>query len=165
MLCHKIVIPLTPKPKASVMLAKRKWVNPSAKGMRQTREIVQQALKEAQSLPIKGPVLCIVHFRVPVPAGVHSHVQRERRHCCPHWTRPDGDNFEKFLNDSLLKITWFDDSHIVWMLRSKSQTKEKVGSTVLYFQELDKGKPDYDVILTAIKNNIRIEDNDAIPNE
>jgi hypothetical protein len=49
------------------------------------------------------------------------------------------------------------------MLRSKTFTKEKVGSTVLYFQELSLGRPDYDAILEAIKNNIRIEDNDAIP--
>lgn len=152
----KITIPFTPRAKASVRRAGTNvFYNPSCKGMKKTREyVLQQA-----SIPflLKGPLLVIVHYRIPAPLGT---VQRKRdpQHNKPHNKRPDGDNLEKFLNDSLNGVVWTDDSQIAWLVRSKSLTKAKEGETILFVRELGDNIPDYCLILSEIQQHIRLPD-------
>ena len=70
--------------------------------------------------------------------------------------RPDGDNLEKFLNDSLNGILWEDDARIVWTLRSKSYTSDKEGYTVVFATELGPSAMDYDCILEHCREHIEI---------
>lgn len=71
--------------------------------------------------------------------------------------RPDGDNLEKYLNDSLNGLLWFDDSQIVWHVRSKLITSEKNGSTTIFVSELPTGKTDYPELMKIISENINFE--------
>lgn len=74
--------------------------------------------------------------------------------------KPDGDNLEKYLNDSLTGIVWRDDSQITWILRSKTVTAEKEGYTIFYAQEIDHAQPNYDELLLAIREHIYINKGD-----
>lgn len=74
--------------------------------------------------------------------------------------KPDGDNLEKYLNDSLSGIVWRDDAQITWILRSKTVTAEKEGYTIFYAQEIDQAQPDYDELLLAIREHIYINKGD-----
>jgi Holliday junction resolvase RusA-like endonuclease len=155
----KIRIPFTPKPKASVQKGKSGWYNPSYKSMNITKRYVKKALEGTEFELLKGPLLVIVHFRIPAPISQPSH-SREPRHLLPHLIRPDGDNLEKFLNDSLNGVVWADDSRIVWLLRSKTITKAKVGETIIHVKQLDNALPHYDAILSEIREHICICDED-----
>lgn len=53
---------------------------------------------------------------------------------------------------------WPDDAYISWMLRSKSWTQQKEGSTVLFVAELATGKINYKELLSYIEENINIGD-------
>lgn len=161
----KLIIPVTPKPKASVRLSARGGAyNPSATGMKLTRGLVQKFIQEnpekAQFLPLKGPLLAIVHYRIP--AALKTTVpRRKKQHLLPHVARPDGDNLEKFLNDALNGLVWTDDSRISWLLRSKSITSAKTGETVLYISEVGNTPPDYESIINQIIENIKIDELDS----
>lgn len=74
----------------------------------------------------------------------------------PHVKRPDGDNLEKYLNDSLNGVVWTDDSRIAWLLRSKTLTCAKEGATVLCVCEMKQAETDYGMILQCIEENLRI---------
>jgi hypothetical protein len=82
--------------------------------------------------------------------------KREAQNCLPHIKRPDGDNLEKFLNDSLTGVVWEDDARVSWILRSKTITSEKEGYTIFYAQEINDAGPDYHGILEAIREHIYI---------
>lgn len=71
--------------------------------------------------------------------------------------RPDGDNLEKYLNDSLNGLVWTDDARIAWLLRSKTITSAKEGETILCVCELKQAETDYGTILDCIEENVRIE--------
>lgn len=75
----------------------------------------------------------------------------------PHTKKPDGDNLEKFLNDSFNGTVWGDDAQLAWVLRSKSLTDAKEGRTVVFIRELENAAPDYDLLLSDIKENIRYD--------
>jgi Holliday junction resolvase RusA-like endonuclease len=75
-------------------------------------------------------------------------------HNSPHSYRPDGDNLEKFLNDSLNGVLWTDDANIAIMVRIKSYCKSKHGETVIYAKELPFGAINYDEITQIIKENM-----------
>ena len=77
-----------------------------------------------------------------------------KHHLHPHWVRPDGDNLEKFLNDTFTDLLWKDDAQIAWMLRSKSNTSNKTGRTVIHIEEIPYAKPDYSHILDIIRSHI-----------
>jgi Holliday junction resolvase RusA-like endonuclease len=146
----KITIPYTPKPKASVRLGRRGAYNPSSQGMALTRNYV------IQNLPIDfplmtGPLLVIAHFMIPVPLTVKG-TKRKSQHMLNHAKRPDGDNLEKFLNDSLNGVLWTDDSQIACILRTKTYTKEREGSTVLFVREL----PLFNADLAEIFNDLAV---------
>jgi hypothetical protein len=81
---------------------------------------------------------------------------RADNHDSPHWTRPDADNLEKFLNDSLNKVLWPDDACIAWTLRSKSWTEEREGYIKLYLRELGTGKNNYNLLVSDICQHIKI---------
>lgn len=151
----KITIPITPKAKASVRMGLHGSYNPSARGMEDLRKYVKSQLPDATFPLFRGPLLVIVHFRVPVPRSVPPR-RRNPQHMRPHTKRPDGDNLEKFLNDALNGVLWFDDSRIVWLLRSKTNTAAKVGETTIFVRELSDTPPDYAQILEDIKQNIQI---------
>lgn len=150
----KITIPYTPKAKGSWRMGRFGTYNPSQRGMNKTREFVKSLTPEHPF--ISGPILCIVHLRIPAPNYV-TYNKRKAQHLTPHIKKPDGDNLEKFLNDALNGIAWYDDSHIVWMVRSKTITQAKEGETIIYIQELPSTKPDYNLLLNAISQHIQIE--------
>ena len=155
----KVIIPITPKPKASVEMAKGRWYNPSARGMQQITNYVREKFLETRMPLLKGPILVIVHFVLPAPLSLPQR-KREQQNYRPHIKRPDGDNLEKFLNDSLTGVVWTDDACITWMLRSKTTTSEKEGFTIFYAQELEDDEPDYHGILQAIREHIYIHKGD-----
>lgn len=109
---------------------------------------------------MSGPLFVICHFLIPAPKAA-KHNRRKLLHNTPHFKKPDADNLEKFLNDSLRGIVWEDDSRIAWLLRSKSLTSDKVGSTVIFVREMTLGQPDYEQILSDIQEHIELE----APNE
>jgi hypothetical protein len=74
----------------------------------------------------------------------------------PHTSRPDGDNLDKFLFDALTGVCWKDDSQIVWLLRSKTRTKESVGETCLFVSQIPFLCPDYFDLKDIISKNIYI---------
>lgn len=152
----KVMIPYTPKPKASIRMSRGKAYNPSGRGMKLIATHVRKKLKGMPLL--KGPLLVIVHFVLPAPLS-HTEKRRALQNKKPHIKRPDGDNLEKFLNDSLTGIVWQDDAQIVWILRSKSITSNKSGYTIFYAQEIDDQEPKYNELIQAIKENIYIGDN------
>lgn len=96
-----------------------------------------------------GPLLVIVHFMIPVPLTVKG-TKRKSQHMLNHYKRPDGDNLEKFLNDSLNGVLWTDDSQIACIFRIKTYTKEREGSTTLFVREL----PLYNADPSEIFNDI-----------
>ena len=152
---YKIIIPYTPKAKASVRTGKNGWYNPTAKGMMKSASHVRSQLPEQVFPLMKGPVLAIVHYCMPAPLSL-TQWKRTLQHRLPHIKKPDGDNLEKFLNDALNGTLWDDDCKIAWLLRSKSITHEKEGKTIIYIEELSNSKPDYDAILKSIAQHIHI---------
>jgi Holliday junction resolvase RusA-like endonuclease len=151
-----VIIPFTPKAKASVRGKKGIFYNPSAKGMNRVQKFVSQQMEIQNVQMLKGPLLVIVHHQIPAPL---SHPERKRRqlHGFPHTKRPDGDNMEKFLNDALNGVLWPDDCKLAWVLRSKSMTNAKEGQTVLFVRELENTTPDYALILADIKEHICLQ--------
>ncbi len=156
MKCLKITIPYTPKAKASVRTGKYGHYNPSQKGMKLTTDYVKNNLPE-QTEPLKGPLLVIVHYKIPAPLGL-SGKRRKLQRYLPHLKKPDGDNLEKFLNDALSGVIWADDAQIVWLLRSKSLTDEKIGCTEIFVRELGHTEPNYEQIIDDIKQHISLGD-------
>lgn len=64
--------------------------------------------------------------------------------------KPDADNLEKFLNDSLKGLIWKDDAQISWLLRSKTYVDDPVGSVYLKVIEL----PDEPANITEITKHL-----------
>lgn len=124
--------------------------------MLKTREYVREALKDIDFTILRGPLLVVVHYRLPAPLSFPQH-KRRKQHLFPHAKRPDGDNLDKFLNDSLSGLIWVDDAQISWMVRSKSLTHAKEGETVIFVRELNNALPNYEVILSEINQHIEIE--------
>lgn len=143
---YKITIPIKPKAKASIRLGRGKAYNPNAKGMAALGKYVKKELKGLEGHLLSGPLLMIVHFRLPLPTSYNG-IKREENHGNLHDQRPDGDNLEKFLNDSLNKILWEDDSKICITFRTKSWTKDNTGDVTIFIRELRGKKPDYQLIL------------------
>jgi Holliday junction resolvase RusA-like endonuclease len=75
--------------------------------------------------------------------------------------KPDGDNLEKFLNDSLNGVLWDDDSKITWLYRSKTITDSKQGETVIFVREMSNGPADYELILSDIVEHMKVGENVA----
>lgn len=151
----KVIIPITPKPKASVQMAKGRWYNPSSKGMCEVTRYLQKKFKDKPMPLLKGPILVIVHFVLPAPLSLPQR-KREAQNYRPHTKKPDGDNLEKFLNDSLNGVVWDDDARITWILRSKTLTSDKQGYTIFYAQELNDEETDYHGLLETIREHIYI---------
>lgn len=152
---YKIRIPGTPKAKGSVRVGRYGHYNPSAKGMAQVRSYVQKKMAANKMPKLKGPLLVIVHYRIPAPVTL-SVPKRKAQDLRPHIKRPDGDNLEKFLNDALNDVLWADDSQIAWLVRSKSITIQKQGDTTIFARELPDTAPDYDVMISDILTHLKI---------
>jgi len=152
----KITIPFTPKAKGSVRTGKYGHYNPSCRGMSQTREYVKKQLSEKNLPLMTGPLLAIVHYKIPVPLSLPGRKRRQQNYL-PHVKKPDGDNLEKFLNDSLNGVVWDDDARIAWLVRSKSKTDAKEGETVVFVREIDDSVPDYELIISDICEHIKLE--------
>ena len=151
----KLIIPVTPKPKGSVKAGKWSFYNPSARGMKLVRDAVEKSLPPNWK-PLEGPLLVICHFKMPTRLQT-SGKKRQAINQHPHCIRPDGDNLEKFLNDSLNGLLWYDDSSIVWLLRSKTYTADKEGSTILFVKELPNDVPDYAALFADLGEHINLE--------
>lgn len=123
--------------------------------MKNLKEYVKSCLPLTEGPMMSGPLLVIVHFRLP-PAKNIRFKRRKQLHCQPHTTKPDGDNLEKFLNDALTGVLWNDDAQICWLLRSKSYTQEMEGSTIIFVRELS-NMTNYDDILQDIREHLTIE--------
>ena len=148
----KIVIPYTPKPKQSVRLVGKRVYSPSAKGMNKTRVYVQNVMQELQIDILKGPLRVIAHFKLPAPKSL-TDSRRKVLDQLPHVTRPDVDNLQKFLNDSLNAVLWQDDCKISIVLCTKSVTYDKEGSTSLFIRELDQEPISIDQLLQDVSDN------------
>jgi len=152
----KMTIPIKPQPKASVVLGKKNWYNPNQRLEGLFREFVVANLPHDFRI-LEGPLLVIVHFRLPTPKRLKKD-PLYRAHGYPHTRRPDGDNLEKFMNDILKGIVFKDDCQIAWLLRSKTYTGEDEGSTTFFVKEIeDTAPPDYPQLLLAMEANINIE--------
>jgi Holliday junction resolvase RusA-like endonuclease len=125
--------------------------------MLQTREFVKSFLKDKILPLLKGPLFVIVHYRIPAPAKI-TQKKRALQHKWPHAKKPDGDNLEKFLNDALNGIVWADDSQIAWLLRSKSITSSKTGSTTIFVRPLPEYEQDYQTIIDDIREHIDLDE-------
>lgn len=157
---YKITIPYTPKPKASVRLARGRAYNPSQKGMHLTENYVRKHLPQMNGSLMSGPLLVIIHFRIPARSCYRGE-KRKQLDLKPHIARPDGDNLEKFLNDAMTGLLWDDDSCITWLVRSKSVTSDKLGSTTIFVKEIPYTDPNYEELLTDIQQHIRIKNEAA----
>lgn len=148
------MIPITPKAKQSWRLSNNSRYNPSAKGMQVVRGYIRKAMDEHGYSILEGPLLVVLHFRIPTPQGAKP-IPRALKHLWPHTSRPDGDNLEKLINDALNGTLWKDDSQIAWVLRSKSYINAKDGEIILHVYEIKNGPPDYDEIQRALVESIR----------
>lgn len=149
-------IPYTPKPKASVRLGIRNPYNPCSKGMKATRTFVEKYIKEncPDFEPLKGAIFAIVHFVLPLP-WKFTYNKRKNLHGAPVVKRPDADNLEKFLNDSLNGVAWTDDSQLAWVFRSKTYTMQREGETVITLFSIPESiAPDYEQFLAYLKEHI-----------
>ena len=153
----KMTVHFTPKPKASVRLSARGILDPSARGMKVIRDYATEYARENKIVPLKGPLLVVCHFNLPLPTGARIK-QRIDENLCPHYRKPDADNLEKFLNDCLSGVLWDDDCQISWILRSKSKTSRKDGFTVIYVEEIPDAPVNYDAIMQSINEHIRMEE-------
>ena len=155
MSAYKITIPFCPKSKASVHLGKNHWYNPSRQKMQETREYVKAQYNKE---PLSGPLLLIIHYRIPLPAAYRS-LRRQKYHNTPHEKKPDRDNLDKFLHDSLKGVLWEDDRQIVWSLISKTNSYSRIGETSIYLEELTSDeKPDYEYLLNVMKREMVLSD-------
>ena len=159
---YAVKIPWEPRPKASIRLGVQHYYNPSSLGMKKTGDYVRQQMLEKDIPILNGPLFVIAHFRIAVPLSLTC-PKRLAQHTLPHTKRPDGDNLEKFLNDSLNGILWKDDAKIAWLLRSKTLTYDKVGSTQLYIKQMLNEKPDYTELLSFISQFIDCNDESDVP--
>ena len=150
----QIVIPFTPKPKASVRLGKHGAYNPVSKGMSQVAGYVRDRL--TLEAPLTKPLVVVLHFVLPSPLSLPLKT-RQSQHSQPCSQKPDIDNLVKYVADALTGIVWKDDAQIVWLLASKSKTVKKTGHTFLHVIELEGDQPDYQLILSTIKNNIYLD--------
>jgi Holliday junction resolvase RusA-like endonuclease len=123
--------------KASVRGKGNFFYNPSTKGMLRTREYVRKHVEQhyPSQTVLTGSTTCDSPLQIPAPLSL-SGKKRALQNCLPHIKKPDGDNLEKFLNDSLNGIIWNDDSRIAWLVRSKSCTDAKEGETMIFVREL-----------------------------
>lgn len=126
--------------------------------MLKVREYVRSHVPQTPLM--KGPLLVICHFQIPVPQRV-KWLKRKKDHLLPHIKKPDGDNLEKFLNDALNGIVWDDDSRITWLVRSKTLTQETEGCTTIVVTQLENDKPNYEMIINTIKEHIYIGTNET----
>ncbi len=159
---YTVNIPWCPKPKASIRLGVQHFYNPNARGMKATREHVRLEMIKRGIPMLHGPLFVIAHFRMPIPLSL-PHAKRMEQHNLPHIKRPDGDNLEKFLNDALNGVLWEDDARIAWLLRSKTLTYDKEGSTTLHVKPLYNEPIDYYRLLHFIHECIGCEDHLNIP--
>lgn len=157
----KVSIPYTPKAKGSVRLGRSGAYNPSVGGMTLMRKYVQKQLADAPQPLLKGSLLVMVHYKIPVPTS-HPERKRKPQNCLPHIKRPDGDNLDKFLGDALEGVLWEDDSRIAFQFRAKTLTIDKVGKTELFVCELPPGVVSFAKILEEIGKNLPEIDYDKI---
>jgi len=94
--------------------------------MKATREIAIEQMQDKD--PFEGPLLVIAHFKIPAALSLPNW-KRVRMHTKQHMKKPDADNLEKFLNDSFNSVVWKDDAQVSWLIRNKSITHDKIGST------------------------------------
>lgn len=152
----RVRIPYTPKPKGSVRMAKGGTTyNPSSRGMLQMRRFVEShAAAQGLKLPLlKGPVFVIVQYQIP-DALSKQEKKRKLLNCHPHSKRPDGDNLDKFIGDSLNGVVWEDDARIAFMFRSKIVTSDRIGQTVLFAKEVPPGPVSFVEIVEELERNL-----------
>lgn len=65
-----------------------------------------------------------------------ARTKKALQHKKPHMKRPDGDNLEKYLNDALFGVLWPDDSHIAYMVRTKTFINAMEGETIVTVYQL-----------------------------
>lgn len=138
------------------------WYNPSMRGMVQTRQFVKDTFSHMEFPILSGPLLVIVHFRMTAPHSLKNW-KRKAQHMTPHAKKPDGDNLEKFLNDSLNGILWKDDANIAILLRTKTITCAPEGETIIFAREIDPKKLDFDLITKDIIENMKFGEENANP--
>lgn len=114
-------------PQGAVRMTQRsKWKDPDAQRYLIYKELVGWEVKpHAPREPFKGAIEVSMTFYMPIPQSWPQ--KKQRAHMgdnIPHTVKPDIDNLEKGLYDSLNKIFWKDDAQIY-----KVKDKEKYYST------------------------------------
>lgn len=75
------------------------------------QELSLRATAQFKSTIITGPVRLNIVFRMPMPES-WTGAKKKRMNGQPHTTKPDRDNLEKGVCDSLNKIIWKDDGQV-----------------------------------------------------
>ena len=157
---YEVRIPFTPHAKQSVRLSSGNWYNPSARGMLEVREYVCKDLALSEIPLFDGPLLVVMHFRIPIPKFTRGAPRRAMADL-PHFRKPDIDNLEKFMNDALKGVIWRDDSQISWSLRSKTNVDHHQGSTLIYVCPLEKAVTDPAFLGETLCDNLDLSDSYA----
>lgn len=97
----------------------------------------------------------IVHYVIPAPLSLDEN-RRRAQDGLPHVKAPDAEYFDEYLKTVLVRTAYTPESRIVWLLRSKTITGERVGKTIVHLLQLDNAKPDYDKINNFINENLVI---------
>ena len=83
-------------------------------------DIVQS---QAPEIPINAPIFLELTFYMPRPKAYYGTGSKSEilKDSAPEWhtSKPDGDNLEKFVTDSLNGIYYKDDSQICFVIRKK----------------------------------------------
>lgn len=110
----------------------------------------------AEGEPLGGPLIAVVHFRMPMPQCIKKG-KRRMSDTMPHSCRPDMDNLLKFLFDCMKGIVFTDDSQIAWVLCSKTRSSHKVGGTVVTVGELENIPADMEKISAFMRAHAAID--------
>lgn len=103
---------------------------------------------------MQGPLMMIVHFRLPTRKFI-AQKRKKELHGQPHVLRPDGDNLEKFLNDCMTNVVFKDDSQIAFLFRSKTLINSQEGETIIFIRELRSMCPtDYLQMVKDVQDHI-----------
>lgn len=110
----EIILPICPTPQERPRLTRTGHAYHSAKQQARERELALALLPYRPKTPMEGPVVVLVHAKLPKPLKLPSGKN--------YW-KPDVDNLAKQILDALTRANfWHDDSQVVEISIRKSYT-------------------------------------------